>query len=234
MGRPLFDCSWAASSWITSQCSIRLPSLIRRMSAAIQFTGWPTPENRPCTITKSFRPQSFRVLFQPTGALSGGSLAYKARREARYRQADVRLRQASAFAARWRQKCDADIFRNQLKSFLGRQHILIVLMRDTFLFRAPQNHVVQYGGFKECLHGWAHSANGSPSLKTIGRSAESPLMVPSLPIFPKKAVAAQTIAGFDSRNGLARKLDGRSVMRGAHNALPDSHWTNLPNGNLLT
>ncbi|HEV3439769.1 MAG TPA: hypothetical protein VG122_20555 [Gemmata sp.] len=43
------------------------------------------------------------------------------------------------------QKCDADIFRNQLKGFLGRQHILIVLMRDTFLFRAPQNHVVQYG-----------------------------------------------------------------------------------------
>jgi hypothetical protein len=42
------------------------------------------------------------------------------------------------------EKCDANIFRNQLKSFVGRQHILIVLMRDVFLFSAPQNHVVQY------------------------------------------------------------------------------------------
>src|SRR5262249_25840389 len=39
MGRPLFDCSFVASSWITSQCSTRMPSSIRRMSAAIQFTG---------------------------------------------------------------------------------------------------------------------------------------------------------------------------------------------------
>jgi hypothetical protein len=28
-------------------------SLMWRMSAAIQFTGRPKPENRPCTITKS-------------------------------------------------------------------------------------------------------------------------------------------------------------------------------------
>jgi len=48
------DCSREASSWITSQCSTRTPSWMRRMSAAIQFTGWPEPENRPCTITKSF------------------------------------------------------------------------------------------------------------------------------------------------------------------------------------
>src|SRR5438309_7827114 len=53
MGRPLFDCSWVASSCITSQCSIRIPSLIRRTSAAIQFTGAPKPLNRPCTITRS-------------------------------------------------------------------------------------------------------------------------------------------------------------------------------------
>src|SRR5215469_12398762 len=39
MGKPLFDSSFVASSSITSQCSARRPSLIRRMSAAIQFTG---------------------------------------------------------------------------------------------------------------------------------------------------------------------------------------------------
>src|SRR5712692_3691587 len=53
MGAPLFDCSSVASSWITSQCSTRIPSLIRTMSAEIQFNGSPKPENRPCTITKS-------------------------------------------------------------------------------------------------------------------------------------------------------------------------------------
>ncbi|HYT01501.1 MAG TPA: hypothetical protein VEL70_01245, partial [Candidatus Acidoferrum sp.] len=26
---------------------------MRTMSDAIQFTGWPKPENRPCTISKS-------------------------------------------------------------------------------------------------------------------------------------------------------------------------------------
>src|ERR1700682_5311407 len=39
IGRPLFDCSCVASSSITSQCSTRVPSLMRTMSAAIQFTG---------------------------------------------------------------------------------------------------------------------------------------------------------------------------------------------------
>src|SRR5580692_11272009 len=53
MGSPLFDCCFVASSCIISQCSTRIPSLMRRMSAAIQFTGCPNPENRPCTITKS-------------------------------------------------------------------------------------------------------------------------------------------------------------------------------------
>src|SRR6266851_1716915 len=53
IGRPLFDCSRDASSWITSQCSTRMLSLMRRMSAAIQFTGRPKSEKRPCTITKS-------------------------------------------------------------------------------------------------------------------------------------------------------------------------------------
>src|SRR6202521_4862736 len=53
IGRPLFDCSLDASSWITSQCSTRMLSLMRRMSAAIQFTGRPKSEKRPCTITKS-------------------------------------------------------------------------------------------------------------------------------------------------------------------------------------
>src|SRR6266478_2725095 len=53
MGRPLFDCSCVASSSITSQCSTRTPSLMRTMSAAIQFTGRPKFENRPCTITNS-------------------------------------------------------------------------------------------------------------------------------------------------------------------------------------
>src|SRR5712691_172947 len=31
---------------MTSQCSMRTPSSIRRISAAIQFTGAPNPENR--------------------------------------------------------------------------------------------------------------------------------------------------------------------------------------------
>src|SRR5713101_6793150 len=53
IGRPLFDCSCVTSSSITSQCSTRRPSLMRTMSAATQFTGWPKPVNRPCTITKS-------------------------------------------------------------------------------------------------------------------------------------------------------------------------------------
>jgi len=38
IGRPLLDCSRVASSWSTSQCSTKIPSLTRRMSAAIQFT----------------------------------------------------------------------------------------------------------------------------------------------------------------------------------------------------
>jgi hypothetical protein len=42
------------------------------------------------------------------------------------------------------QKCDADVFRNQLKSFVGRQHILIVLVNHPLLCSAPTNHVVQY------------------------------------------------------------------------------------------
>src|ERR1700686_3815185 len=53
IGLPLLDASRVTSSSITSQCSARSPSLMRTMSAAIQFTGWPKPENRPCTITKS-------------------------------------------------------------------------------------------------------------------------------------------------------------------------------------
>ena len=39
MGSPLFDSALVASSWITSQCSRKTPSLMRRMSAAIQFVG---------------------------------------------------------------------------------------------------------------------------------------------------------------------------------------------------
>ena len=42
------------------------------------------------------------------------------------------------------QKCDANVFRNQLKSFVGRQHILIILVNDPLLCCAPTNHVVQY------------------------------------------------------------------------------------------
>src|SRR5208283_4538640 len=38
---------------MTSQCSTSTPSLMRRMSAAIQFTGAPKPENRPWIITRS-------------------------------------------------------------------------------------------------------------------------------------------------------------------------------------
>src|SRR6266849_5159554 len=52
IGRPLFDDSRVASSWITSQCSTRTPSLMRTMSATIQFAGWPTSENRPCSIRR--------------------------------------------------------------------------------------------------------------------------------------------------------------------------------------
>src|SRR5260370_23296103 len=50
IGRPLFDCSRHASSWITYQCSTRMLSLMRRIAAALQFTGRPKSENRPCTI----------------------------------------------------------------------------------------------------------------------------------------------------------------------------------------
>src|SRR5579862_9847008 len=53
IGNPLFDCARVASSCITSQCSTRTPSAMRRMSAAIQFTGRPKPLKRPCTMTKS-------------------------------------------------------------------------------------------------------------------------------------------------------------------------------------
>src|SRR6266446_10691486 len=53
MGRPLFDDSRVASSWITSQCSASTPSTRRRMSAAIQAVGWPNPENRSWIITRS-------------------------------------------------------------------------------------------------------------------------------------------------------------------------------------
>jgi hypothetical protein len=47
MGRPLLDCARVFSSWMMSQCSTSRPSSMRRMSAAIQFTGCPKPENRP-------------------------------------------------------------------------------------------------------------------------------------------------------------------------------------------
>src|SRR5712664_3145131 len=53
IGRPLRDCSREASSWMTSQCSTMTPPSIRRMSAAIQLTGAPNPENRPWTMTIS-------------------------------------------------------------------------------------------------------------------------------------------------------------------------------------
>jgi len=53
IARPLFEDSRVASSWITSRCSTRNPSLMRRVSAAIQSTGRPKAENRPCTIIKS-------------------------------------------------------------------------------------------------------------------------------------------------------------------------------------
>jgi len=36
-----------------------------------------------------------------------------------------------------------------------------------------------------------------------------------------------------SRNGLARDRMKGTAMRETHNALPDSHWTNLLNENLL-
>src|ERR1700722_2845405 len=52
IGAPLFDCSSVASSWITSQCSTSIPSSMRTISAAIQFTGSPRSLNRPCTMTK--------------------------------------------------------------------------------------------------------------------------------------------------------------------------------------
>src|SRR4030095_14288729 len=37
MGSPLFDCSFVASSWITSQCSSKMPSFIRITSTTTQF-----------------------------------------------------------------------------------------------------------------------------------------------------------------------------------------------------
>src|SRR4029077_3523250 len=53
MGAPLFDCSSVASSSMTSQCSARTPFSMRTISAAIQLTGRPIFENRPCKIAKS-------------------------------------------------------------------------------------------------------------------------------------------------------------------------------------
>ena len=44
IGLPLLDCTCVASSWMTSQCSTRIPSCIRRMSAAIQFAYASNPE----------------------------------------------------------------------------------------------------------------------------------------------------------------------------------------------
>src|SRR5258708_16528592 len=51
IGRPLFDCSRDASSWITSQCSTRLLPLMRRISAALLFTASPTSAIRPSPLT---------------------------------------------------------------------------------------------------------------------------------------------------------------------------------------
>ena len=51
MGRPLFDDSRVASSWMTSQCSASRLFSIRRMSTTTQFTGCPIPENRPWSMT---------------------------------------------------------------------------------------------------------------------------------------------------------------------------------------
>lgn len=48
------------------------------------------------------------------------------------------------------------------------------------------------------------------------------------------AVVARIASGFDSRNRLASKSDGGSVMRESHNALPNTHWTNLPYEILLS
>lgn len=53
------------------------------------------------------------------------------------------------------------------------------------------------------------------------------------PNLPKEAVAARTTAGFESRDGRAGKPDGGTAMRGTHNAVPDSHWTNRLNENPL-
>src|SRR5262249_38704004 len=52
MGSPLFDSALVASSWITSQCSRKTSSLMRRMSATTQFLG-KAPEYRPWIITNS-------------------------------------------------------------------------------------------------------------------------------------------------------------------------------------
>ena len=57
IGRPLLDRSWVASSWMTSQCSTRIPSSMWRMSAAIQFAGAPNPEKRPWTMTSPHPPR---------------------------------------------------------------------------------------------------------------------------------------------------------------------------------
>src|SRR5258708_39843162 len=53
IGRPLFESCLLTSSSITSQCSSKTSFAIRTMSAAIQLAGWPKPEKRPSTITKS-------------------------------------------------------------------------------------------------------------------------------------------------------------------------------------
>jgi len=52
IGSPLFESCFVTSSSITSQCSTSIPSWRRTISAAIQFTGRPNFENRPCTMTK--------------------------------------------------------------------------------------------------------------------------------------------------------------------------------------
>ena len=48
--------SLTAPGWLRLDhipCSAIIPSLMRMMSAVIHFTGWPKPEIRPLTITKS-------------------------------------------------------------------------------------------------------------------------------------------------------------------------------------
>src|SRR5882672_1811971 len=56
MGFPLLDCASVASSSMTSQCSTRRPSLMRTMSAAIQFAGWPCPE-KPSALAITHKSQ---------------------------------------------------------------------------------------------------------------------------------------------------------------------------------